>query len=323
MNIIERNYLPKINMKDTQRAINMIDESLLKNLNDKLELFMVRTPIVSSTKISTPSSRANGSRQINFDSSNDNSIYYIYDDYRYWLVNTVKKLDIKNNNAISMIATYVDRDVEIKNTESMEKRKLYIEYRYDIDDREKILDKSFEINNLIYSSILRVQNEINISFPELGESNLPSTVDEKELRKISSKGNLKNTLADVASEEGVFLLKDIRNPLKDKTISNTFEIALYSFNKEINEAYRIYKIHDRRTMEDIESFISESESAMEEYMFGKEALNGNSLRTISIEIDLDSLYMLLLQKSHIFEVQSGKSLSEIESILDDADVDHI
>ncbi len=323
MNIIERNYLPKINMKNTQKAIIMIDELMKKGLHDKLELFEVRQPVISSRRVSANSSRTNGSRQINFDSSNDNVVYYLYDDYRYWLVNTIKKLDIKNNNALLMFSSYVNRDVEIKNIESMEKRKLNIEYRYDVEERDKVIEKSFELNKQIYNIIKDVQKKLNITFPELADFELPKVADEKELKKISSAKNLSNTLANVASEEGTFLLKDIRNPLKDRNIYNTFELSLYSFNKEINEAYWIYKIQDRRTMEDIESFISESESAMEEYIFGKDILKGNSIRTLNIEIDLDALYMLILQKSHIFEVQSGESISEIESILESAEVEHL
>ncbi len=323
MNIIEKNYLPKLNIRDTQRAMSMIETLMQKNIGDKVQFIQVRQPIVSSSRISIPTTKENGNRQINFDSSNDNNIYYIYDDYRYWLVNALKKLDIKNNNGISMITSYIDRDVEIKNTQSMEKRKLHIEYRYDKTDKERTYLKAKELNEIIYNAILKTQNEINKEFYELKGFQLPQTVDEKELNKISSKQNLKDTLADVASEEGVFLLIDKRDPLKDRSILNTFEISLHAFCKEINESYSIYKIQDRRTMQEIESFISESESIMEEYMFGKDLLKDNDIRSISIEIDLDALGLLILQKSHILELQSGKSLDEIEKLLNEAEINHL
>ncbi len=323
MNIIEKNYLPKLNIRDTQRAMSMLEKLLAKNIGDKIQFIEVRQPIVSSSRIAIPTTKEHGNRQINFDSSNDNNIYYIYDDYRYWLVNALKKLDIKNNNAISMTSSYIDRDVEIKNTQSMEKRKLYIEYRYDKSDKEVVFEKAKELNEIIYNAIRKTQTEINKEFEELKGFNLPQTVDEKELKKIASRQNLKDTLADVASEEGTFLLIDKREPTKDRSIANTFEISLHAFKGEISESYSIYKIQDRRTMQEIESFISESESIMEEYMFGKDALKDNSIRSISIEIDLDALGLLVLQKSHILELQSGKSLDEIEKLLNEADITHL
>ncbi len=301
----------------------MMDKLLSKNIGDKIQFIEVREPIVSSSKIAIPTTKEHGNRQINFDSSNDNNIYYIYDDYRYWLVNALKKLDIKNNNGILMKGTYIDRDVEIKNTQSMEKRKMYLEYRYDKSDKDVVFDKAKEINEIIYSAIKKTQAQINAEFSELQGFTIPQTVDEKELKKISSRQNLKNTLADVASEEGAFLLIDKREASKDKSVINTFEISLHAFKKEINESYSIYKIQDRRTMEEIESFISESESIMEEYMFGKDILKDNDIRSISVEIDLDALALLILQKSHILEVQSGKTLDEIEKILSEAEIEHL
>ncbi len=323
MNIIERNYLPKLNIRDTQKAITLIDKLILENIGEKIQFIEVREPIVSSSRIAISTTKAHGNRQINFDSSNDNNIYYIYDDYRYWLVNALKRLDIKNNNAISMKSTYIDRDVEIKNTQSMEKKKLYIEYRYDKADKERVFEKAKELNEIVYSAIRKTQAEINKEFDELKGFKLPEKVDEKELKKIASRQNLENTLADVASEEGAFLLIDKREPLKDKSVTNTFQISLHAFKNEINESYSIYKIQDRRTMQEIESFISESESIMEEYMFGKDVLKDNDIRSISIEIDLDALALLILQKSHILELQSGKSLDEIEKILGEAEIIHL
>ncbi len=323
MNIIERNYLPKLNLKDTQRAIRMIDNFLIEELSQHIEFNIVREPIVSSTRVAIPTTKEHGNRQINFDSSNDSNIYHIYDEYRYWLVNAVKSLEVKNNNAIAMFAKYIDRDVNIKNTQSMEKRKFFIEYRYDSSKQEKAFNKANELNEIIYSTIKKTQNYIVKNFSELKGEPLPKVIDEKELRKITSKQNYENALADVASEEGVFLVKDKRNPAKDKSINNTFELSLYAFKREINEAYRIYKITDRRRMEDIESFIAESESAMEEYIFGKDVLKDNDVRTINIEIDLDALCLLILKKSHILELQSGRVLDEIEKILEEAEISRI
>ncbi len=323
MNIIERNYLPKLNIKETQRAIQEIESKLLEALNNKLEITVVRQPIVSSDKVSITTTKNESNRQINFDSSNDNIVYYIYNDYRYWLVNTLSNLDIKNNNSVGVFVNYINRDTEIKNTQSMESRKLLIEYRYDEDDYEEIYTKANELNKIVYDSIKSVQNAIIKTYPEVKGAKLPASLDEKELKKVSSKVNIEETLSDIASDEGSFLLVDKRNPKTDRSVESTFEISMYSHKKEINEAYRIYKISDRRTMADIEPFTAESESVMEEYIFGKDVLKDNNIRSLNIDIDIDSLSLLILEKSHILELQSGKSIEEIEEILDEANVKHL
>ncbi len=322
MNIIERNYVSKLSLRETQNSIHTIDRKVLSKLDDLIEFILVKQPVVSSRRIvANTSNTVKGNRQINFDSSNDSNVYYIYNDYRYWLVQTLDKLEIKNNNAIATFINYIDRDTEIKNTQSLEKRKLLIEYRY--DNKEKVFEKAQELEKMIYEVIKFVNRELISQYPVLRNNALPETLDSKELKKISSKHNREESLADVASDEGAFLLIDKRNPKTDRTIENTFEISMYAYSKQINEAYQIYKIQDRRTMEDIEPFTAESDAVMEEYMFGKEALKGNDISSINIELDLDALSLMLLEKSHILEVQSGSSIDEIEKILSESEVKHL
>ncbi len=323
MNVIERNYLPKLGLRDTQEAIAIIEDELMRNLEEGISFIKVRQPMISSEKVALSSTKESGNRQINFDSSNDNNIYHIYDEFRYWLLDVVKKLEIKNNNSIATIANYIERDTQIKNTQSFEKKKLFIEYRYDSEDQELVYQKSYDLNKILLNAIKRTQEKIIRLYPVLSEFQLPEVVDEKQLDKVASRKNLESTLADIASEEQTFLLKDRRNIETDKSTKNTFELSLFTYKKEINEAYRIYKIQDRRTMSDIEPFISESESVMEEYIFGRDKLKDNDIRTISIEIDLDALSLFILGKSHIFELQSGKPLEEIEKILEDAEIKHL
>lgn len=82
-------------------------------------------------------------------------------------------------------------------------------------------------------------------------------------------------------------------------------------------------IKDRKTIKDIESEFSVSEAAKEEYIFGKDILNGKNPRSINISIDIDTLSMLFLEKTHILEIQSGSNIKEIEKILKEADIEHI
>ena len=83
MNRIGKNYLQKLNIKETQEAINIIENLLIKELQERIEFIVVREPIISSEKISTTISSRQGERLINFDGSNDNIIYYIFNQYKY------------------------------------------------------------------------------------------------------------------------------------------------------------------------------------------------------------------------------------------------
>lgn len=323
MNIIEKNYSPKLDVKDTQIALQIIEDELIERLNNKISFFKVRQPLVSHDRVSVANTKDKGNRQINFDSSNDNNIYYIYDDFKYWLKNSISKLEVKNNNGIALTTLTIERDSEIKNTQSMEKRRFIIEYRYDVVDKEKMYEKALELNDVVYGVIKDVQRHIGGIYPELKKSILPEVTDKKELKKISSKHNIQESIANVASEEGAFLLLDKRNPKTDRNLSNTFVISLQAYKHEIDEAYRIYKIQDRRTLTELESFTSEYGNAMEEFLFAKETLIDKDINTLHIEVDLDALSMLILQKTHIAEIQSGKTIDEIEKIFSDANLKHL
>jgi|GEM_PF-2218144 len=67
----------------------------------------------------------------------------------------------------------------------------------------------------------------------------------------------------------------------------------------------------------------ESEKILEEYIFTKEQLGETSTRTINICLNIDLISMVLLNKIHILELQSGTSSSEIERIFSLSDTKHL
>ncbi len=201
MNKIDKNYLPKLNLRETQEASHLIDKLLIEKLNDSINFVVVRQPIISSSKQNGFFTNSNETRQINFDSVNSNNIYYIFNDYNFWLYDALNKINIKNNNAILMIANYIDRDSKIKNTQSMEKRKLYMEYRFDAIDQNQSINKALELNEIIYNSIKFIQLEIYKKFPELrNDFKLPIELKKVNLRKIlTHNSSLKSILNDIAT----------------------------------------------------------------------------------------------------------------------------
>lgn len=319
MNKIEGNYLSPLNIRDTQEALNLINETIRKEIEEKFEVLFIREPIVSSERISTNLSALKGKRQINFDGSNDNSVYYIYNAYKYWLLKSLEVMEIKNNNAIATFTTSIDRDVEIKNTQTMERRSIHIEYRF--DNKKIIFEKATEINKTLISIIKNVEKVVCERFPAL-KTNMPKNITEKKMSRINKKISIGQALSDIGANEKIFNLVDKKTE-SNKSIHNNFAISLKGYSREINEAFDIYKIKDRKTIDDLKPETAESETVMEEYIFGKDILTNHNLRTINIEINLDTLSMLLLNKTHLLEIQSGKNIDEIEKILSGADIKHL
>ncbi len=320
MNSIPRNYSPKLDIRDTQEAQQFIKDELLKALSQKLEFIMVREPKVSSTKISTFSNEGEIKRAVNFDSSSDNIIYFVYNRYRYWFTNTLKELNIKNNNGIASFINFIDRDEEITNTQSIEKNTLQMEFRY--DNKANAFAKAEEYNEIILSALKSVESSLSAKYPKLKKV-FPDKNTTKEVSRIGSITGSHSVIDELASDYGFFTLTNKRKSKSQQSLRNNFEIKYLAYSSHINKAYEIYHIHDRKTIEDLEPLSSESKAAMEEFTFAKEQLNNKDVRSISLTIDLDALSLALLQKSHILELQSGRNIDEIEKILDSAEIKHL
>lgn len=322
MNTIERNYSSKLNLRETQEAIIFIEQQLLAKMANRINFLEVRAPMISNKRnVMESLVSLDGNRTINFDTSKDNEIYYFFNNYRYWLLKSLKTLDIKNNNGVGIVVNFIERDVEIKNTQSMEKNLFLLEIRY--ENKEKIFEKGNEFMEILIKIINEINNELKRQYPKLSLK-IPKTIAKKELRKISKLGNVNEKLNDIGSEEGLYFLIDKKdNNSFNRDSQSTFSIILFSYSKEIDESYPIFKIHDRKTFEDIEKVELNSENLMEEYFLGKEFLKKNNIRSINIEINLDALALLLLEKTHILELQSGDSIDEIEKIFQNSNIKHL
>lgn len=320
MNFIPNNYSSKLSIRETQEAQLFIERELMDILSQKLEFIQVREPKISSENISTSNNEGEIKRPINFDSSSDNVIYYIYNKYRYWFANTFKKLEIKNNNGIASHIKYINRDEEITNTKSLEKNTIQIEIRY--DNKDASFKKGLELTELIFASIKQLETKLISKYASLKRT-LPSKNIIKDSSKLEMESEIYSAIDELASEYGCFSLVDNFDNKLNKSLFFNYKIQHLGYSKYINKAFEIFSVADRRVIEDLEPFSSGFESVMEEYVFAKEILNNEDIRSISITIDVDTLSMLLLQKAHILELQSGKNIEDIEKILINANIKHL
>ena len=82
-NIFLKNYISLLSQKETQEAQELIINELKKELTNNINLSIVRAPRISSLRQSVNFSSLDGRRPINFDSSNNSDIYYIFNEYKF------------------------------------------------------------------------------------------------------------------------------------------------------------------------------------------------------------------------------------------------
>ncbi len=319
MNKIPKNYLPTLNLRETQEAQIFIKTELVNLIINELEILIVREPKTLIGKMTASGFLNNEERVINFDSSNDNKIYTLFSEYKYWLVNTIKEMEINNNNGIAVFTNSINRDKEITNVESFEQNLLQIEYRY--DNLENTYEKGKELMGVIVKIIKIIEKKIMSKYNT--NRSFPKKLYFKEIDKFGNKKYLESSVATIAAEKGTFILSNNRKSKSEKSILNNFEILLIAYSKSIDKGYTLINIQDRKTLLELEPIISESEITMEEFIFRKDILNNEDVKTINISINLDTLSMHLLDKSHIFELQSSVSIDEIEKILLSSGIKHL
>jgi len=320
MNSIPKNYISKLSLKETQEAHQLVETLLKEGVLDTFEVHFVRAPKISTKRPTVNFFSEDGKRVINFDSSNDNNIYYLPNHYNFWLVKSLNLLNINNNNGIAAFINYIDRDLEITNTSSMEVNTLQIEYRF--ENKEIILDKAKDLAKELYNIILKIQDKIKQKYKNLNQA-LPKLITLKELSKINGSKHPEEAKASLVNEKSAFLMLETWKDNNRQNFDKTFEVSLEAYSKETDRAFTLFKIRDRKTLEDMEPNSRESEKILEEYIFTKEQLGETSTRTINICLNIDLISMVLLNKIHILELQSGTSSSEIERIFSLSDTKHL
>lgn len=308
-------------MRETQEAQQLIINTLIESLSQSLDFVQIRSPKVSADKIDVSNSEIDIKRPINFDSSNDNIIYFAYNRFRIWFTNALKELEIKNNNGVASLINYISRDEQITNVRSLEKNTLQIEMRY--DNKNTVDNKVMEYNDIIINAFKIVEEKLIHKYPKKLKKKLPLKQVIKDASKISAITGMESVIDELASDYGFFHLINRRNSKTQQSLKNNFELQYFGYSKDINKAYEIFHIHDRKHIDDLEPLSSESQAALETYSFLKEQLKNKDIRSISISIDLDMLTLTLLSKSHILELQSGKNISEIERILASSGIRHL
>ena len=306
-NKILQNYLPSLDLVETQKATALFKKLLIENLEQNLELIEVNAPLLSYKPTSTEIYEFMKSRGINFDSANNNGLFYIYNNYECWMRNTLTKLKLNNNFGIFSFLKYIQRDVEITNLSSKKKNTISIEYHF--SNEKLIYEKTEELTLLIYKLIVQSFKEVKNKFPKL-DFNIPEKLNSINLKEYKFNNEKLSFLEnELTMTHGLTMFKNEKNDSK--------KIRILFYSKELNESFEIMEAKARKTLLEMQESSNIYEDNLENYNYFKENLLENIVSSINIEINFDLLMLLLLKKAHIFEIQSCFGNKEFENYFKD------
>ncbi len=323
-NKLIRNYEQPLNLKEIQKVQLLFEKLFIANLINNFNILEVRSPLIFNENLNTDTFELAESRAINFDSSTNEGVFTIYNRYVYWLLNTINKLAIKNNNGILTHAHFINRDKENTNHSSMEENQLIIEYRY--DNETDILQKILKTARLIFNIIINTKREIIPLFkavPHIAKDNLD--IIDLDLHHSKYKTfSMEEVEKELAQAKGSVLLLNVLT-LENEIIDDSAEeyLRVITYNENSTQAYKLFNASIRKTLEDLKRESEASENYKEEYNFIKHFVSKEYPRTFNITIDLDNVLLFVMGLGHKAELQSSSEIGVIEKILKEKKIIHL
>jgi aspartate--ammonia ligase len=243
--------------------------------------------------------------------------------FNYFLINSVKKLNIENNHGVITKLNYINRDEEISNIVSMEKNVLSIEYRY--DNKKKAYDKLSNIIDEVYLALTTVFDDLKFEFKQLKHSLSPrlKTIILKAEKEASvSKEAL---IEKYSSENGVFKLlsTQVEEEAEIDTSNQIEKIDLFFYSRRDSKPMNVVAGHLRQDYDLLKQKDSLNDTLKEEVKHADTLLMKDVYNTINISINLDQVAMFFLDKVHILEVQSGLNSKDLENIFESKGIEHL
>ncbi len=222
--------MKKISKLKLQEIYFELKETLNDELMESFNVFKVKQPIYFKGEMPKKNIEYRG---INFDMSQNEEIYTIFNEFDGWAIDFLDKNEIKNNNGIMLNLNYIQRDSLINNFSDIEKDTISIYMRYDGDNiEEKIHDLVYQVYSIIvkvnekkyekdfYNKILKKYSLINLK---------------KEYSKYIYKINDEEIFKEILQRKGASLIqKEDFFSLRHQLIKNEENIEILKI-KEIKD----------------------------------------------------------------------------------------
>ncbi len=312
---INSTYIPHMSIKDTLKAISYIHNAIEDYYDKKLKPLFIELPAFyneDSQPASLMISMGSVTRNVSFDFGETYKIGVLPLFHSNWRRMMLKKIQAEPGDAIKTEGITIWRDVKIKNaTSPIHDELTYVITLDDSEDpKEKVQQITKELGSVLYSIAeqlkkkYQIENIINTSWPIISSQtlqtempNLTTVQKEEEILKEENNFVLENpgikTIQGVIhsyrppqvfnlNNQNTIILKDRINFLP----VHVAEVSLYAKGVVLSDQMKMFRLQDEISLP-----------------FYKDISDEKTLNQIEIKICKSKLYMALLGKGHISEVQ--------------------
>ncbi len=324
---INSTYTPTLSMKDTLKAISSINETIIKHFQEKYSITKIELPAFFRKDSDLLLPIDNITRKIQFDFGDSYDIATFPLHYANWRRLMLNKLEAEPNEVIQTEGFTIWRDEAINNVNSLVRDELTfsIVLKKDVDKRKVLIKITKEITKLLEQISINLEEEFKIK-PKTPKywPTIESQLLENEMPRLSAQQKEKEILTDysgfILNQPGIKTLQGkILRPKPPQVYDLYFQNSII-----MNDSINYLPIHiidisfyangktlsDQMSLFDLEEYSSRS--------FYKSIIDGEHPEAIEVKIHKSQLYMALLGKGHIGEIQANvESLKTRKSALKD------
>ncbi|WP_027121016.1 aspartate--ammonia ligase [Mycoplasma leonicaptivi] len=307
-------YKSKLNIKQTQKAIQDLKKIFQKKLQSNLNLTRATAPLFLEKETGL-NDGLNGEKAVAFSPKNSSIHLEVVHSLAKWKRNALKQYHYDLYEGIYTDMNAIRREEDLDNTHS---------YYVDQWDWEKIIDKKDRnieflkstVKN-IYDAILYTKEQLVLEFPIL-ENNLASEVyfiSSQELENMYPEFSIKERETAITKLKGSVFIYQIGHELKSGLIHSlrAFDYDDWNLNGDLvvyshvlNKAIELSSMGIRVDASSIVNQSKKSANEVEQISpYHKAIINDELPFTIGGGIGQSRLSMFLLEKAHIGEVQSS------------------
>ena len=319
MSSFNKTYLQIISKKTTIRAIDFIYRQLWDRLDDAFSLIIVSPPIFDV--INSPTLlNFDENRKINIDLIQDYQVVTFYQSLSLWAQKCIFEYGININEGIIFVENSIWRDT--LSTPKISQHKSYIHVELHVNKSNKKQQILRKITTKIYNIVFNIAEELSKKykitniFPKKIEF-IESQLLENEFPNLS----FFNREAEVAEQHKAFVLMQPGKKLFSGSIHAKRSSSTYD-NDNYNEIH-LYDENDGTSLNVISIAYKIQHKSNKETSITDEDKNNNDGDNIEIKINLFKLYLVLLKKGHIAEVQPNVISKEVKQLKNKHMIDYL
>ena len=312
MNIYPKNYQSILDLKDTQKAIKLVNDTFENELAKELKLMRVSAPLFVEPSTGLNDNLSGYEKAVNFIVNQNNTDLEIVQSLAKWKRFALGKYDI---DGLYTDMNAIRRFEELDNLHSLYVDQWDWERRLTPEQRNIRTLKS--VVKKIYKAFIKTYQKLIKQFPAL-ENSLAKDVTfitTKELEKLYPNLSRKERENEICKKYGTVFLMQIGNKLKDGQPhdSRAADYDDWKLNGDILLWYEplhiAFELSSMSIRVNKESLVKQLKAKKEEYKlelpYHQSILNDEIPLSIGGGIGQSRLCMFLLKKIHIGEVQSS------------------